>query len=157
MWKGTRRKFLRDATLLGVSLAAASSFLTACGGEEEREETPISDLLTHTEEYLGKKVRVPGYPEFIDEDVTMVAKPVTGIGIPTSGRMDEYRTEVWELSAAPQKEPSIFFTVDTTGIGSVAPSNNFTGRVIVEGKLKYGAPIDGFEKRHFIEATDVEP
>jgi peptide/nickel transport system substrate-binding protein len=36
----TRREFLRNATLLGMSLASASAFLTACGGGEEATATP---------------------------------------------------------------------------------------------------------------------
>ena len=31
----TRREFLRNATLLGMSVAGASAFLTACGGEDQ--------------------------------------------------------------------------------------------------------------------------
>ena len=36
----TRREFLRNATLLGMSFAGASAFLTACGGTPEPTEAP---------------------------------------------------------------------------------------------------------------------
>ncbi len=38
--KISRRVFLRNATLLGMSLAGASTFLSACGSEEEPTEAP---------------------------------------------------------------------------------------------------------------------
>ncbi|MGD9100165.1 MAG: ABC transporter substrate-binding protein, partial [Anaerolineae bacterium] len=34
----TRREFLRNATLLGLSLASANAFLVGCGGDDDKEE-----------------------------------------------------------------------------------------------------------------------
>jgi peptide/nickel transport system substrate-binding protein len=39
----TRREFLRNATLLGVSFASASAFLTACGATEEPTAPPAAE------------------------------------------------------------------------------------------------------------------
>lgn len=39
----TRREFLRNATLLGMSLASSSAFLTACGGSEAEVPTKPPD------------------------------------------------------------------------------------------------------------------
>jgi peptide/nickel transport system substrate-binding protein len=39
----TRREFLRNATLLGVSFASASAFLTACGATEEPAAPPAAE------------------------------------------------------------------------------------------------------------------
>jgi peptide/nickel transport system substrate-binding protein len=36
--KVTRREFLRNATLLGLSLASANAFLAGCGGDDDKEE-----------------------------------------------------------------------------------------------------------------------
>jgi peptide/nickel transport system substrate-binding protein len=39
----TRREFLRNATLLGMTFASASAFLTACGGTEEPTSPPAEE------------------------------------------------------------------------------------------------------------------
>ena len=55
----TRREFLRNATLLGMSLAGASTFLSGCGGdEEEPTETPLKvEEATEIPEPAGGPVR----------------------------------------------------------------------------------------------------
>ena len=40
----SRREFLRNATLLGMSFAGASAFLTACGATEEPTQAPAATM-----------------------------------------------------------------------------------------------------------------
>jgi len=51
----SRREFLRTATLLGMSFAGASAFLTACA-QEEPTATPVP---TTAPEVVPKKSRTP--------------------------------------------------------------------------------------------------